>query len=329
MALAQLVGYKPSPGVAASTFLAFTLTSAPGSPDNVLIPAGTRVQSVPAPGQSPQVFETSADLTALIEQNAIPAQTTIPWQLQGSDMSTWIQGAANNINIGDALLFLTAKSGQLVATGPGDVHYVTAVSIDSVSGNTQMFWDQPLSSSFTQGMTSEDVSIFIFRKKAALYGVQAPNPLTLGTTTSNPNLSSIPGYPTSIGAGSDWTFYYQDSSDQINLDASYAGLAPQANAAPPWIVLTGLGYTSFFQITKAVDSNPGRYTLTAKTTQLTSRPRTVSSPATLLLRSTKCYGNSCRRRAILRPTCRAFHLPPPIYPSRIGLRPPPIRSRPA
>ena len=54
--LAQLVGYKPSPGVAASTFLAFTLSSAPGSPDNVLIPAGTRVQSVPGPGQSPQVM---------------------------------------------------------------------------------------------------------------------------------------------------------------------------------------------------------------------------------------------------------------------------------
>ena len=118
-------------------------------------------------------------------------------------------------------------------------------------------------------MTADDVSIFIFRKKAALYGVQAPNPLTLGSTTSNPNLSSIPGYPTSIGKGSDWSFYYQDYSYQINLDASYPGLAPQANAASSWIVLTGLGYTSFFQITQAVDSNPGRYTLTTKTTQLT------------------------------------------------------------
>jgi hypothetical protein len=268
MALAQLVGYKPSPGVAASTFLAFTLNSAPGSPDNVLIPAGTRVQSVPAPGQSPQVFETSSDITALIEQNAIPAQTKIPWQLFGSDTSTWIEGAANNINIGDALLFLTAKSGQPVTTGPGDVHYVTAVSINSNSGNTQIFWDQPLLPSFTKGMTADDVSIFIFRKKAALYGVQAPNPLTLGTTTSNPNLSSIPGYP-SIGPGADWNFYHQDGSYQINLDASYAGLAPQANAASSWIVLTGLGYTSFFKITQAADSNPGLYTLTAKTTQLT------------------------------------------------------------
>lgn len=268
-ALAQLVGYKPSPGVAASTFLAFTLTSAPGSPDNVLIPAGTRVQSVPNPGQQPQVFETSSDITALIAQNAIPAQTTIPWQLFGSDQSTWLQGTANNINVGDVLLFVTASSGQPVGTGPGDVHYVTAVNINANSGDTQIFWDTPLSSSFISGMTADDVSIFIFRKKAALYGVQAPNPLMLGTTTSNPNLSSIPGYPSTITTGSDWSFIYGENSNQINLDASYPGLAPQANGGPQWVVLTGLGYTSFFQITAAVDSNPGYYTLTTKTTQLT------------------------------------------------------------
>jgi hypothetical protein len=267
--LAHLVGYVPSPGVSASAVLAFTLSSAPGSPDNVPIPTGTRVQSVPGPGQKPQVFETSSDLVAVIACNAIPAQTTTPWHLLGSDISAWVQGTANNINVGDALLFLTAQSGQPVPAGPGNVHYVTAVNMDPVSGNTQIFWDRPLSSAFKSGMTAEDVSIFIFRKKAALYGVQAPNPLTLGSTTSNQNLSDIPGYPTPVGPGSDWNFFYQDLSHQINLDASYAGLAPQANAPPPWIVLTGLGYTSFFRITRAADSNPGRYTLTTKTTQLT------------------------------------------------------------
>jgi hypothetical protein len=278
--LARLVGYVPSPGVSASAVLAFTLSSATGSPDNVLISAGTRVQSVPGPGQTPQVFETSSDLVAVIACNAIPAQTTIPWQLFGSDISTWIQGTTNNINVGDALLFLAAQSGQPVATGPGDFHYVTAVSIDPISGNTQIFWDQALSPAFTSGMTAENVSIFIFRKKAALYGVQAPNPLSLGSTRSNPNLSNIPGYPPApITQGADWTFSYEEDSYQINLDASYTGLAPQANVAqtnapqanvpPPWIALTGLGYTSFFQITQAVDSNPGLYTLTAKTTQLT------------------------------------------------------------
>lgn len=262
--LARLVGYVPSPGVAASAVLAFTLSSATGSPDNVPIPAGTRVQSVPGPGQTPQVFETSSDLVAIIAENAIPAQTTTPWQLFGSDISTWIQGTANNINVGDALLFLMAQSGEAVANGYADVHYVTEVNIDPISKNTQIFWDQPLSSAFQAGMTAEDVSIFAFGKKAALYGVQAPNPLTMKNITSG-----TLGYE----GGNDWSFSYSDSSYQINLDASYPGLAPQQGVTPPappsLIILTGLGYTSYFQITQAVESNPGLYTLTSKTTQVT------------------------------------------------------------
>ncbi|MDX6654960.1 MAG: hypothetical protein QOH18_2065, partial [Solirubrobacterales bacterium] len=79
--LTRLIGYVPSPGVSACAVLAFTLSSATGSPDNVLVPAGTRVQSIPGPGQKPQVFETSSDLTAVIALNAIPAQTHLRWQL--------------------------------------------------------------------------------------------------------------------------------------------------------------------------------------------------------------------------------------------------------
>jgi len=267
--LARLVGYVPSPGVSASAVLAFTLSSATGSPDNVRIPAGTRVQSVPGPGEKPQVFETSADLVATIAGNSIPAQTTIPWQLVGADTHTWIQGTKNNINVGDALLFLTVQAGQLVTDGTGDVHYVTAVNIDPVSGNTQIFWDQPLSSSFNFGMKAQNVAIFTFRKKAALYGVQAPNPLTLGDPASNHNLSNISGYPSTITSGSDWSFIYIDSSYQINLDASYPGLTPQNGATPPLIILTNQDNTVYFPVTQAVESNPGRYTLTAKTTQLT------------------------------------------------------------
>ena len=35
----------------------------------------------------------------------------IPWQLFGNDLSTWIAGTSNNINVGDALLFLSAPGG--------------------------------------------------------------------------------------------------------------------------------------------------------------------------------------------------------------------------
>jgi hypothetical protein len=258
--LSRLIGYVPSPGVAASAVLAFTLSSAPGSPDQVLIPAGTRVQSVPGPGQTPQVFETAAAITALIDYNALPAQSTMAWQLNGGDTSTWIQGTTNAINVGDALLFVIANNGQPTATGPGDVHYVVQATPNAVSGTTKITWDSPLASAFTSGMTATQVGIYVFRKKAALFGAQAPNATTLPATAT-----TVPG----VGANKDWNFYqYADGTHHINLDASYPGLTPAAGA-PQWIVLTGLGYTSFFQITAAAESNPNLYTLTTKTTQLT------------------------------------------------------------
>jgi hypothetical protein len=263
--LAQLVGYKPSPGVAASAFLAFTLNNAPGSPDDVLIPAGNRVQSVPGPGQQPQVFETSSDLTAVIEQNAIPPQTTIPWQLLGPDVSTWIQGTGNNINVGDALLFISAPSSQPSSSGPADFRYVTSVSVDPSSGNTQIAWNQALSS-FAAG--ANDVCIYVFRKKAALFGVQSPNPFLLPSAS----LPNITGHPT--GSQKDWNFTHASGS-VINLDASYPGLAPAATSPSSdagelqWLVLTNAQETAYFQIQQASESNPNAFALSAKTAQLT------------------------------------------------------------
>ncbi|HEX3359158.1 MAG TPA: putative baseplate assembly protein [Tepidisphaeraceae bacterium] len=257
--LARLVGYRPSPGVAASTFIAFSLNTAPGSPDNVLIAAGTRVQSIPGPGQTPAVFETSSDITAQIANNALKAQTTAAWALQGSAQNTWIAGVANNINVGDALLFVSAPSGAPSTTGPADVRYVNAAVKDSASGNTQLFWDQPLSN-----VSGNAVCIYIFRKKAALFGVQAPNPALL-TKVLTPKWNS---------SKTDWFFEYA-GGDVINLDASYPGLSPAAKSPSTaasqlqWLVLTGPKYTSYFQITKASETNPNLYTLSTKTTQLT------------------------------------------------------------
>lgn len=45
--LARMIGYELNPGVAASTYFAFTLEDAPGSPDTAPIPKGTQVVSVP------------------------------------------------------------------------------------------------------------------------------------------------------------------------------------------------------------------------------------------------------------------------------------------
>jgi Baseplate J-like protein len=272
MGLAQLVGYRPSPGVAASAFLAFTLTSAPGSPDNVLIPAGTRVQSVPNPGQTPQVFETSADLTAVIAENAILPRTTIPWTLNNNQQGLWFQGTTNNIHVGDVILFASQGLYNPAATGTSsgtiafDYHFVTAVTIDSNSGNTLVTWDQPLTWPISNDNTAH---VYVFRKKAALFGVQAPDPRTLFVST---NTTSIVGWPTSTPI-KDWDFTqsYKSGSSQIRLDASYKGLQ---SGAPAWALLIApsLLYADLHQVKDASDSGFTAFTLAMKTTLLSLGP---------------------------------------------------------
>jgi hypothetical protein len=273
--LARLVGYKPSPGVSAATVLAFTLATATGSPAIVPIAAGTRVQSVPGPGQTPQVFETSSALTATIANNAIPAATSQAWQLNGNDVSTWVAGTANNIQVGNVLLFVSAPNGIPSTSGPAAVVNVTAVTIDSVGGNTLVTWDQPLPSALTS--LSPAVCLYVFRTKAALFGVNAPLPGMFVVTT----LQYIPPFTgTAFGeenpVPSDWPFAGQYADNQtINLDNAYTGLNPAASGsnAPAgqaqWLILTQptMG-PSYFQIQSASESNPGLYALSAKTSQL-------------------------------------------------------------
>ena len=81
----RLLGYQLAPGLAASTYLAFTMETAPGAPEQAAKPVtlaiGTRVQSVPGPDEQPQTFETIEAIEARVEWNAILPQLTEPQTL--------------------------------------------------------------------------------------------------------------------------------------------------------------------------------------------------------------------------------------------------------
>src|SRR5271166_669489 len=109
--LAQLIGYQPSPGVSASTYLAFTLRAATGLPPDptttaVTIPAGTQAQSVPPQGGKPQYFQTSADILAKADWNALPVQTGQPWLPKFQDTQVYLAGTSTQLNPGDAILIV-------------------------------------------------------------------------------------------------------------------------------------------------------------------------------------------------------------------------------
>jgi hypothetical protein len=147
--LARLIGYKLRPGVSASVYLAYTLDdkSAP-----VEIPTGTRSQSVPGPGETPQFFETSEVLPARVEWNHLQPRMTHPVSITfqpfiaNADADTplrsddvlviqkvFFAGTATNLSRGDPLFFVFGKeAGQQV------IRRVAKVNADFAADRTEV-----------------------------------------------------------------------------------------------------------------------------------------------------------------------------------------------
>lgn len=139
--LAKLIGFKLRPGLAASAALAFTLDvplplpSAPntpptGSPAAVVLPVGTRGQTVPDPTAQPATFETVGPITARGEWNAIRLRTRYPAYTNSFDAGANVRldGMSTGVRAGDLLL----------VTGPlalvdSPVSQVTSVEVDDAT----------------------------------------------------------------------------------------------------------------------------------------------------------------------------------------------------
>lgn len=116
--LARTIGYELRPGVAASAYLSFTVDGSPGSPGTATVPAGTRVQSMPASqGELPQTFETGVDLAADAAWNALRPRMAQPQTLVTHDDAVFFV-APDGTETEVEQLFL---AGLGPAVKPGDV----------------------------------------------------------------------------------------------------------------------------------------------------------------------------------------------------------------
>lgn len=153
--LARAIGYELSPGVAASTYIAFTVEQPPvppataaasapvqtfqgnaGSmaPATAVVAANTKVQSVPGPDEKPQTFETMAELVARPEWNALRPRLTQPQPLDPHARTVWIEGIVTDVKAGGRLLFLTGTTGAITPV----VKQVVAVAAEDAVNRTRL-----------------------------------------------------------------------------------------------------------------------------------------------------------------------------------------------
>jgi len=156
--LARAIGCELSPGVSASVYLQFTVEEIIGTPTPkinipgvrtqpaagpgsaafnsgvVSVPQGTQVQSVPAPGQLPQTFETSTDFVAQVEWNALTPRLSRPQDIALSSGKLYLLGTATSFTSGTVVQLQTSEVHLLnpLTTLDRALNWVPAVEINQV-----------------------------------------------------------------------------------------------------------------------------------------------------------------------------------------------------
>src|SRR5262249_30800859 len=229
--LSRLIGYEPAPGVSASVYLAFSLKAATGLPSNpstpaITIPKGTQAQSLLAQGQSHQTFETSEDILAKADWNALRVQTGVPWVAPGPNW-LYLAGTSTQLNPGDALLILGVDRETWDPSSPTtseqwDVVILNQVVVDKVRNLTYVSWDQTLSHATSGNLTTwTTAKVFALRQKAALFGHNAPDP-NLFASAQNSSVTSLPNLINDSSTPWRWRHYKMSSSFRVDLDALYS-----------------------------------------------------------------------------------------------------------
>lgn len=190
--LGKLIGYWLRPGVAAETWLAFTVETPPLPPPNlppepgafvtgvpaaIALPKGLKVQSVPGPGEKPLTFETVEDVQeARAAWNAARpwlADTVVP--MRGHTF-TYLAGVRTGLKAGDAVLFVDADflDDPEGARDRWDFRILSAVIADAVNDRTRIEWLRGLGSINPRMDPAAAPRLFALRKRAAAFGHNAP-----------------------------------------------------------------------------------------------------------------------------------------------------------
>ena len=244
--LAREIGYELNPGVAATADLAFTVEDAVGAPAQATVPIGTKVLSVPGQGQRVAGVRDRRDRSWRGRSGTASLRAPDdPEQVLPGMTDLFVAGTANQLQVGDSLLFVGDTRLSSASDLNWDVRVIRSVTTDPPNGRTRVTWNGGLNTglSFAQGQPPALVParVYVFRKRAALFGHNAPEfrilpPDTqaafLGSGSGSPaDWPEVPGVGFNLESGSveiDQSVLDLDINDPKILPGSWIALAAES-----------------------------------------------------------------------------------------------------
>ncbi|MEN4923053.1 PA14 domain-containing protein, partial [Achromobacter spanius] len=231
--LARAIGYELRPGVAATTWLAFTLETAPGAPLRARVEPWTRAQSVPAQDERAQTFETLQAVEARAAWNALELAWREPTPPRFGARTLCLGGAATRLKAGDAVLIVGDERLRDAGNENWDFRRLTQVreftpgpGEDGAPAYTLISLDRGLGSAAPHVQPAQrNPRCHALRAQARLFGYNAPDwramPSTLRAAylgmadDAKPSFSQFPQWP---------GFTLADVSDPPGTSAPGTGL---------------------------------------------------------------------------------------------------------
>jgi predicted phage baseplate assembly protein len=265
--LARAIGYELGPGAAAETALTFAIEGALGGTPVAAVDEGTKVQSVPGPGEKPQTFETVEAIEARPEWNELVPRQTEPVVPFFDQTEAYLEGVATNLDPGDAFVIVGDERTASASNENWDFRIVESVELDHERAVTKVTWTPGLGTPQPRvDPSSKNARFYALRLKATLFGSTAPDWRTLPeevrkrydpNSEESPQRDEWPGLTISAIA---------DAEDVIHVDGLHREILPDS-----WLVVGRRGYEELFQVQEVDESAREGFGIAAKTTRLTLR----------------------------------------------------------
>lgn len=269
--LARTIGYELNPGVAASTWLNFTIESAPGAPGYALVPPGAQVQSIPGPGEKPQTYETLDPLDARKEWNTLAPRA---WEFRPPSVGQTqlrLRGTTTNLKPGDALLVVGEERVNDPTSELWDFALVKSIELQpdakAGAGATVVTLDRGLGR-ITQGgpvnPAQQNARVFAPRARANIFGYNAPDWRSVPTDIQTVYETAYTGTLTQpVTEWPGFTIFGPSTTGTIDL----AGVHPKIMRGD-WVVVTDSDDTELFGVEDVAEKSRADFLLTSQTTRL-------------------------------------------------------------